>query len=195
MKILRRGFTLIELLVVIAVLGVLAAVVIVAINPLQQLAKSRDAGRLNSITQIGPALITWASTFNGGTAYPTVAQWTPVATNILVTSGELPSIPAAVTGGTACTTNVVNATWCYKVAVGVAGGQPAGAVVYARLESLSNTAKCSGANMFPYAIYSTIDGRGGIVCATVAEPTVPATAAGMSVCGTTPCAVANQWLP
>ena len=44
-----RGFTLIELLIVIAVLGVLAAVVLVAIDPGQQLARGRDSGRKPSI--------------------------------------------------------------------------------------------------------------------------------------------------
>lgn len=53
---LRRGFTLIELLIVIAVLGVLATVVIIIINPLQQFAKARDAGRISDITQIANAL-------------------------------------------------------------------------------------------------------------------------------------------
>lgn len=37
------GFTLIELLIVMAILGVLAVVVLVAINPVQQLARTRDA--------------------------------------------------------------------------------------------------------------------------------------------------------
>ena len=40
---LRRGFTLIELLVVVAVLGILAAGVLVAINPIEQTNKARDA--------------------------------------------------------------------------------------------------------------------------------------------------------
>ena len=195
-KLARRsgGFTLIELLVVIAVLGVLAAVVIVAINPLQQLAKSRDTGRLNSVVQIGNALVTWATSNNS--TYPTTTQWSAASptNNVLVLSGEVPAIPGAVTGGTACATDVTNSTWCYKVAA-ASGTQPAGAVVYARLEAKTNTAKCTGLNMFPYATYSTIDGRGGIVCATTAEPTVPLTSAGKSVCATTPCTVANQWLP
>src|SRR6266404_5357748 len=44
----KKGFTLIELLVVIAVLGVLATVVIAAINPFQQLMKGRDSANVQS---------------------------------------------------------------------------------------------------------------------------------------------------
>lgn len=45
----ESGFTLIELLVVIAVLGVLAGVVFVAINPSQRIMQARDAQRKNDI--------------------------------------------------------------------------------------------------------------------------------------------------
>lgn len=51
----RRGFTLIELLIVIAVIGVLAAVVLIAINPVRRLAQARDAGRKSDVGQIATA--------------------------------------------------------------------------------------------------------------------------------------------
>lgn len=56
MRNFRFGFTLIELLVVIAVIGVLAGAIIAVINPSKQLARSRDAGRRSSLTQIRRAL-------------------------------------------------------------------------------------------------------------------------------------------
>ena len=51
-----KGFTLIELLIVIAILGVLAAGSLVAIDPVEQLARARDSGRKSAVTQMGRAL-------------------------------------------------------------------------------------------------------------------------------------------
>ncbi len=50
-----RGFTLIELLVVIAVLGVLAAGVLTAINPLKRIQQANDTKIKNDISQIAQA--------------------------------------------------------------------------------------------------------------------------------------------
>ena len=54
-KISSKGFTLIELLVVIAVLGVLAAGVLTAINPLKRIQQANDAKIKNDIGQIAQA--------------------------------------------------------------------------------------------------------------------------------------------
>jgi prepilin-type N-terminal cleavage/methylation domain-containing protein len=47
-----KGFTLIEVLVVIGILAVLAAVVIVAINPARQFAQARNSQRQSNVTTI-----------------------------------------------------------------------------------------------------------------------------------------------
>lgn len=52
MKRLSSGFTLIELLIVIAVLGILAVAVLSAINPIEQINRSRDTGSRSDAEQL-----------------------------------------------------------------------------------------------------------------------------------------------
>lgn len=68
-KVWTKGFTLIELLVVIAVLGILAAVVLVAINPQARIQDARNSGVRSDIGQIGSALEAYFTENNG--SYPT----------------------------------------------------------------------------------------------------------------------------
>src|ERR1700682_851650 len=51
-KKLTQGFTLIEILVVIGIIAVLAAIVIIAINPARQLAQARDSQRTSNTNSI-----------------------------------------------------------------------------------------------------------------------------------------------
>ena len=44
---MKKGFTLVELIIVIAIIGVLAAVLLVGINPVEQINKARDSGNLS----------------------------------------------------------------------------------------------------------------------------------------------------
>ncbi len=160
----RKGFTLIELLIVIAILGVLAVVVLVAINPVQQLARTRDSGRISTVTQLGHAVQAYYTARGGeNTDFPpNNGTWL----DTLVSAGEIANPPSAVnyTAGTAtaCTTNVVN-NWCYNYN---AAGH---AIVFATMEADSNRSLCT-AGETAYALYSTADGRGGIVCSS-GEPT------------------------
>jgi len=165
------GFTLIELLIVIAILGVLAVVVLVAINPVEQLAKTRDAGRISTVTQLGHSLQAYYTARNAN--YPSEGFW---GTN-LTDSGELSTFPAGVTYSaysivacddtdTATLPTGVNAipTYCYDED---ASSNDYGVIVYSSMESNTQNSKC-GTGDTAAAIFSTADGRGGIVCTGVA---------------------------
>lgn len=52
----REGFTLIELLVVIAIIGILAAVVVLAINPVEMMKKGRDSNRKSDLATLSKAI-------------------------------------------------------------------------------------------------------------------------------------------
>ena len=48
----RKGFTLIELLIVITLLGILAVAVLSAINPIEQINRSRDTSSKSDAEQL-----------------------------------------------------------------------------------------------------------------------------------------------
>lgn len=48
----KKGFTLIEILVVIGIIAILAAIVIIAINPARQFAQARDTQRQSNVETI-----------------------------------------------------------------------------------------------------------------------------------------------
>jgi prepilin-type N-terminal cleavage/methylation domain-containing protein len=157
---MKKGFTLIELLIVIAILGTLAVVILLALNPVQQLARTRDSGRISTVTQLGHAAEAYATTRNG-VYMPENGTWITT----LVNAGEISTIPAVITASApnapaVCAENAQNGI-CYDAAA-AAGTAPA--VIYTSLESQSQNSRCTGNNT-AYAAYSTADGRGGIVCA------------------------------
>jgi prepilin-type N-terminal cleavage/methylation domain-containing protein len=80
-----KGFTLIELLIVIAILGILAAAVLVAINPAKRTNQARDAGRKNDIGSLATELQAYYTTPGQG-FYPT-------SLNILTSAGGLKQLP------------------------------------------------------------------------------------------------------
>ncbi len=159
-----RGFTMIELLLVIAILGVLAVVVLIALNPLQQIARARDSGRISGVTQLGHAIEAYGTTNSG--IYPPVTNWMTT----LRDAGEIASLPSNIPYtviSVGCSTNAQNG-YCYSLNPVVGSVEW---TVYSRLESNTHTSRCTavgGGN--PYAVYSNLAGRGGVSCC-ASEPT------------------------
>lgn len=101
----RRGFTLIEILIVIGLIAILAAVVLIAINPARQFALGRDSQRVSNINAIINAVGQrmadnkgqFAGTFTdaGGTTYTCGPIPSTASTSILTTMYG----GSAITGG------------------------------------------------------------------------------------------------
>jgi prepilin-type N-terminal cleavage/methylation domain-containing protein len=165
-----KGFTLIELLIVIAVLGVLAAVVITAINPAEQLKRGRDSSRLQQIAQLGHAAAAYytaqGTLLSTNTSY-TSANWQ----TILVTSSDIQQAINPPTGTPACAIPAGSSAQnsiCYK---------PNGTtdfLVWMGVESGLYTTKAAGAIICtsgnsPYFIYDSTQGKAGVACASTAN--------------------------
>lgn len=165
---LKKGFTLIELLIVIAILGVLAVVILVAINPQEQLARTRDAGRTSSVTQLGHALQAFGASHEGDYVTEAGTGCNPANwVQCLVEAGEIAVVPAqldyniAAAVGWDCGAGrgTIN-QWCYD---SDGAAPPNNGIVYTRLESGSNDARCATTEN-AFVVFDTVSGRGGIVC-------------------------------
>ncbi len=166
-----RGFTLIELLVVIGLIGVLAGVVLVVIDPTEQFEKGRDAQRKSTVGQLSKAMQAYY-TFQG--AYPLPTTMPPVPTPAwitnLVTAGEIKAVPPSVSNSTSCLVDASGASvtapnsreennFCYYYQ---ASGNP---LVWTLLKSKSEKNKCTNVTLpYPVFYWSGANNQSGIQC-------------------------------
>jgi len=61
----RQAFTLLELMIVMAIIGILATVLMVAVNPARQLAKARDTQRQTDVVAVLSSIYQYASEHSG----------------------------------------------------------------------------------------------------------------------------------
>jgi len=103
---MKKGFTLIELLLVIGIIAILAAIVIVAINPTRQLGQARDTQRANSVrTILNAATQYYVDNGNragcldssGAVTLDDVASCTDLATDLAtyIPGGAMPTDPVS----------------------------------------------------------------------------------------------------
>src|SRR5688572_17640139 len=97
-----KGFTLIELLIVIGIIGILAAIILVAVDPAKRLKQSRNARRFAETNAILNAILNYTVDYKG----------TLPSAVLSATTGQAVVIGTAV-GGT------LNTTICPATATGV----------------------------------------------------------------------------
>ncbi|MBA3723702.1 MAG: prepilin-type N-terminal cleavage/methylation domain-containing protein [Candidatus Levybacteria bacterium] len=151
----EQGFTLIELLVVIGIIGVLAAVVLTAINPLEQLARGRDAGEKTAISQLSRSVEAYQAS-QGTNAYPASSTtWM----NPLKISGDLKALPNN-TSVPCVKAGVAQNGYCYE-------SNGTDAIIYARAESLNEFTKAGctpNSTQVSWVVWSSADGKTGVLC-------------------------------
>ncbi len=149
----NSGFTLIELLIVIAVLSVILISVIFFMNPLENFAKSRDAGRISEVNELGSAITRFMT--KGNSSYPmSTPNW---QSTILKANAEI-AAPIQSTGSKSCNAGNNEGNICY-ISTGV------DAIIWTNAESKAAAiiAQCQP-NQVPVIAWIASQGRTGYTC-------------------------------
>ncbi len=155
---MKKGFTLVELLVVIAIVGVLAAAILVAINPAERIAEARDSQTKQDIGSIATGLTTY---FTRNSLYPTSL------TDLALPVGDLKTIPIAPVdgpeeGGTVRTYDTPYST----------NGTATEASIFWQMTALSNGAVAGAANNNVWC-FRTVTGQASSVASPGATTCAP----------------------
>ena len=89
----QSSFTLIELLIVIAIIGILAATVVLVLNPTQLLAQSRDGTRIQDLADINTAIKQYLADRNTNLGTSSVVYVSIPDTNSSCSDLGLPALP------------------------------------------------------------------------------------------------------
>lgn len=160
-----RGYSFISLIVGVLVIGVLAVISVVLINPGELTIQKKDGARIEEVTRIGEALISYAKSKNGN-----IPQGTKSWLSDLVARGEISEIPTLIpynNSAALCKKNQQSGI-CYDT-----DGKfpPNAAIVYAKLESISENTKCDvSLSETAWVVYDMLSIRSGIVCTPGVEP-------------------------
>lgn len=176
------GFTLVELLITISVIGILSAVILVAINPGEQTAKARDAGKKSAINQLAKGMQNY-NTFNSYLSLTPGNTWM----SQLVSSGDLKAVPTLIGANQyKCSWDSVNNNddngwkaydhngycfWRTRFNYGNSNADPSlpyEASIWTRLETKTEESKCSGNSnpnlKYPYYSWHSVRGNVCMVC-------------------------------
>lgn len=110
-----EGFTLLEILLVVAAIGILAGIVILAINPGKQLGDTRNAQRRIDVNTILNAVYQYSLDNNGN--FPSGIDNIPATSQVLGTDSNCDTTCAATTTIPACVDLSAALTPTYLVAI------------------------------------------------------------------------------
>ena len=98
---MKKGFTLIELVIVIGILAILAAAVVLVLNPAQLLAQARDSQRISDLGSVKSAIALYLATAASPafvSAGPVFTSFSPAACPFTTCAGATVTNSTVVTG-------------------------------------------------------------------------------------------------